>query len=140
MFVDFLTLTPLDCYRLHHPARSQGFIHPTPQIRRNEPGPGDDPESPLPSLRMDSLTPSQSEVATIFHLPLAVAVTPARLRVHHLRGGEPYWAVEVSDLIKGAQQTELRRASGGGSEERVEVWGLTGWYLFLFMKALKLYE
>lgn len=89
---------------------------------------------------MDSLTPSQSEVAAIFHLPLAAAATPARLQVHHFRGKEPYWAVEVSDLIKGAPQTELDRASGDGSEERVEVWGLTGWYLFLFMKALKLYD
>jgi hypothetical protein len=89
---------------------------------------------------MDSLTPSQSEVAAIFHLPLAAAATPARLRVHQFRGGEPYWAVEVSDLIKGAPRTELGRASGDRSKERVEVWGLTGWYLFLLMKALKLYE
>jgi len=89
---------------------------------------------------MDWLTPSQSEVATIFHLSLAAAATPARLQVHHFRGKEPYWAVEVSDLIKGTPQTEWGRASGDGSEERVEVWGLTGWYLFLFMKALKLYD
>jgi hypothetical protein len=89
---------------------------------------------------MDSFTLSQSEVATIFHLPLAAAATPARLQVHHFRGKEPYWAVEVTDLIKGAPQTELGRAGGDSSEERVEVWGLTGWYLFLFMKALKLYD
>jgi nudix motif 8 len=89
---------------------------------------------------MNSLTPSQLEVAAIFHLPLAAAATPARLQVHHFRGGQPYWAVEVADLIEGALRTELSHAGGDGSKERLEVWGLTGWYLFVLMKALKLYE
>jgi hypothetical protein len=89
---------------------------------------------------MNSLTLSQLEVAAIFHLPLATAATPARLRVHHFRGGRPYWAVEVSDLIKGPPSTELSHASGDGPKQTLEVWGLTGWYLFLLMKALKLYE
>jgi hypothetical protein len=89
---------------------------------------------------MDSLTLSQLEVAVAFHLPLAVAATPARLQVHHFRGGQPYWAVEVSDLIKGDPQIQSSHARGDGPKERVEVWGLTGWYLFLFMKALKIYE
>jgi hypothetical protein len=89
---------------------------------------------------MDSLTLSQLEVAAAFHLPLAVAATPARLQEHHFRGGRPYWAVEVSDLIMGVPQIQSNRASGDGPKERVEVWGLTGWYLFLFMKALKIYE
>ena len=89
---------------------------------------------------MNSLTPSQSEVAAIFHLPLTTAATPARLRVQHFRGGRPYWAVEVSDLIKGPPRTELSRTNGDGPKERLEVWGLTGWYLFMLMKALKLYE
>ena len=116
----------------------QGFVHASPQVRRCEAG--DDPESPLPSLPMNSLTLSQLEVAAIFHLPLATAATPARLRVHHFRGGRPYWAVEVSDLIKGPPSTELSHASGDGPKQTLEVWGLTGWYLFLLMKALKLYE
>jgi len=90
---------------------------------------------------MDSLAVSQAEVAAAFHLPLAVAAAPARLQVYHFRGGRPYWAVEVSDLIKDASQTELSRASGGEPKEKVvEVWGLTGWYLFQFMKALRIYE
>jgi hypothetical protein len=89
---------------------------------------------------MDSLTLSQSEVAATFHLPLADAADPARLQMHHFIGGQPYWAVEVSDLIQGALRTELSRGSGNGTQERMEVWGITGWYLFHLMKALKLYE
>ena len=88
---------------------------------------------------MNSLALSPLEVAAIFYLPLAAAATPARLQVHHFRGGQPYWAVEVSDLIKGAPKTELNRANGVGPD-KLEVWGITGWYLFLLMKALKLYE
>ncbi|KAH9995593.1 NUDIX hydrolase domain-like protein [Russula vinacea] len=99
-----------------------GFIHDTPRRRYEASG---DLETPLSSLRMNSLTLSQSEVAVAFHLPLAVAATPARLKLDHFRGGQAYWAVE---------------ASGDGPEERVEVWGLTGWYLSLFMRALKIYE
>jgi hypothetical protein len=90
---------------------------------------------------MDALTLSQLEVAAIFHLPLAAAATPARLHVHQFRDGPPYWAVEVSDFIKGVPQTdELSHGNGEGPKEKVEVWGLTGWYLFQFMKALKVYE
>lgn len=89
---------------------------------------------------MNSLTLSQSEVAVAFHLPLAVAATPARLKLDHFRGQQAYWAVEVSDLIKGAPQIQSSQASGDEPKERVEVWGLTGWYLSLFMGALKIYE
>ena len=115
----------------------QGFVHATAQ-RRNETG--GDLEAPLLSLRMDSLTPSQSEVAAAFHLPLALAATPTRLQVHHFRGEQPYWAVEVSDLIKSAIQIQSSHPNGDGAKEKVEVWGLTGWYLYQFMKALKIYE
>jgi len=111
-----------------------GFIHTTRGYEA-----GDDLEAPLPSLRMDSLALSQVEVAAAFHLPLAIATAPARLKMHHFRGGRPYWAVEVSDLIKDVPQ--LSRASGDGPKAKVvEVWGLTGWYLFQLMKALKIYE
>lgn len=101
---------------------------------------GRDLEAPLPSLRMDSLTPSQLEVAAAFHLPLTLAASPTRLHVHHFRDGQPYWAVEVSDLIKSAIQIQSSHSNGDGPKEKVEVWGLTGWYLFQFMKALKIYE
>jgi hypothetical protein len=89
---------------------------------------------------MDSLTPSQLEVAATFHLPLALAATPTRLQVHCFRGAQPYWVVEVSDLIKSAIQIPSSHPDGVGPKEKVEVWGLTGWYLFQFMKALKIYE
>lgn len=101
---------------------------------------GRDLEAPLPSLRMDSLTPSQLEVAAAFHLPLALAASPTRLHVHHFRDGQPYWAVEVSDLIKSAIQIQSSHPNGDEPKEKVEVWGLTGWYLFQFMKVLKIYE
>ncbi|KAI0295960.1 NUDIX hydrolase domain-like protein [Russula brevipes] len=79
---------------------------------------------PLPSLRMDSLAPSPLEVAAAFHMPLVTAATPARLQVNRFRGVFP----------------ELSRASGDEGKDSKKIWGLTGWYLFLFMKALKIYE
>ncbi|KAH9072123.1 NUDIX hydrolase domain-like protein [Lactarius deliciosus] len=115
-----------------------GFIHATPQSRLREAN--DDPEAPLPSLQMESLVLSQAEVATAFHLPLAAAVSPARLRPHQFRGGEPYWAIDVSDLVQSVSQTELSRLDGDEPGEGLHVWGLTGWYLFVFMKALKIYQ
>jgi hypothetical protein len=89
---------------------------------------------------MDSLVLSRLEVAAAFHLPLAAAAAPARLQVDYFRGGDPYYTIEVSDLIQGAPQTELSRTRGHGPAERVEVWGLTGFYLFLLMKTLGIYE
>lgn len=83
---------------------------------------------------------SQVEVATAFHLPFAAAVSPVRLRLDYFRGEEPYWAIDVSDLVKGAPQTKLSRLDGDEQGECLEVWGITGWYLFLLMKALKIYQ
>ncbi|KAF8497869.1 hypothetical protein F5888DRAFT_1923250 [Russula emetica] len=85
------------------------FVHTTAQRRYET---GGDLDAPLPSLRMDSLTPSQIEVAAAFHLPLALAATPTRLQVHHFRGGQPYWAFEVSDLIKSAIQIQSSHPNG----------------------------
>ncbi len=84
---------------------------------------------------MESFTPSQLEVAAAFHPPLGLAASPTRLQVHHLRGGQLYWALEVSDLIRSTIEIQSSRPSGNKPKERVEVWGLTGWYLFL-----KIYE
>jgi len=89
---------------------------------------------------MNSLAPSPLEVAAAFHMPLVTAATPARLQVNRFRGGQPYWEVDVSDLIRGVPQTELSRASGDEGKDSKKIWGLTGWYLFVFMKALKIYE
>ncbi|KAI0320886.1 NUDIX hydrolase domain-like protein [Amylostereum chailletii] len=104
-----------------------------------------DPESPLPSLSMDSLTLSPQEVAHAFHLPFSVMVAPARLRTHLFRGKTPYWAVDVSDRVPGhtiawANDPEQRDEIGGGRAGRLEVWGLTGWYLSLFMKLFDVYR
>jgi len=114
-----------------------GFVHATVQGRNETSG---DLEAPLPSLRMDSLTLSQLEVAVAFHLPLTLAANPTRLQAHQFRDGQPYWAVEVSDLIKSAIQIQSSHSNGDRPKEKVEVWGLTGWYLFQFMKALRIYE
>ncbi|KAI0255849.1 NUDIX hydrolase domain-like protein [Lactifluus subvellereus] len=115
-----------------------GFIHATPRSTRRDPE--GDLEAPLLSLSMDSLVLSPLEVAAAFQLPLAAAVAPARLQVDYFRGGRPYYAIEVSDLIQGAPQSELSRTGGHGRAKKVEVWGLTGLYLFLLMKALRIYE
>ena len=89
---------------------------------------------------MESLVLSQTEVATAFHLPFAAAVSPARLQLHYFRGEEPYWAIDVSDLVQTVPQTEWSRLDGDKQDVCLHVWGLTGWYLFSFMKALKIYQ
>ena len=87
---------------------------------------------------MESLVLSQAEVANAFHLPLAAAVSPPRLRLDYFRGEVPYWAVDVSDLL--APPTDMSALDGEEQGECLHVWGLTGWYLFSFMKALKIYQ
>ncbi len=89
---------------------------------------------------MESLKLSQAEVATAFHLPLTAAASPARIRMDYFRGRDPYWAIDVSDLVQSGPRTELSRLYADEQGESLEVWGLTGWYLFLFMKALKIYQ
>jgi hypothetical protein len=85
-------------------------------------------------------------VASIFHLPLASLSSPTRLRPYKFRGGVPYWAVDVSDLVgKGEGQVEWAKFTGqdevgGGQDGRLEVWGLTGWYLTTLMKVLEVYQ
>ena len=89
---------------------------------------------------MESLILSQAEVATAFHLPLAAAVSPARLRLDYFRGEVPYWAIDVSDLLQIARPTDMSALDGEEQGECLHVWGLTGWYLFSFMKVLKIYR
>jgi hypothetical protein len=110
----------------------------------------DDPDdtAPLPSLPLASLTLSPHEVAHAFHLPLSGAADPARLRAHPLRRGldmAPYWAVGVSDLVPGGTGAWNAAAGqpdevGGGRDGALEVWGLTGWYLNVLMRALGVYR
>jgi hypothetical protein len=99
-------------------------------------------DTPLPSISLASLTISQPEVATIFHLPLTAFVAHGRLKTHHFRGGRPHWAIDVSDLVPPGGPRELNDTRGQSDNNggRLKVWGLTGWYLSLLMKMLKVYQ
>jgi hypothetical protein len=97
----------------------------------------------LPSLSLSSLTISQSEVATVFHLPLSAFTAPARLRPDMFRATRPYWAVDVSDIVEGFERVNDPLGQpevGGGREGRLEVFGLTGWYMSLLMRILRVYQ
>jgi len=119
-----------------------GFIHPSAGWLSV----GSNPDTPLPSISLSSLTISQPEVASIFHLPLAALSSPTRLRLSKFRGGVPYWAVDVSDLVgTGGGQAESAKSIGkdevgDGKGGRLEVWGLTGWYLTMLMKVLEVHQ
>ncbi|KAF9813972.1 hypothetical protein IEO21_05343 [Rhodonia placenta] len=109
---------------------------------------------PLPSLSLADLKLNPQEVAHAFHLPLTALVSPPRLHSYLFRGGLPYYAVSVADIVAGpgavhsdsdapvhwvndiAQRDEI----GGGREGRLEVWGLTGWYLCEIMRILGVYR
>ncbi|EJU03626.1 hypothetical protein DACRYDRAFT_21151 [Dacryopinax primogenitus] len=117
-----------------------GFIYPTlerPELRPNE---------ALPSIALSSLRPNPPEVSHIFHLTFREMFDPHRLRVHDFRGYTPYWAIDVSDKVEGlglhwktlAGQDELG-GSGRPGGKGLEIWGLTGWYLNVFLKRLGLY-
>ncbi|KAF8636424.1 hypothetical protein AX17_003606 [Amanita inopinata Kibby_2008] len=121
------------------------------------------PDEPFLSLDIDNLreSTSKTEVATAFHLPLAALVEPTRRRQRTFRYERPYWAIAVTDLVpqdddnadcSSAAAEQLsntghidgrqRGVKEGSSMERedIEVWGLTGWYLSLLMKVLRIYE
>lgn len=93
----------------------------------------------------------------MFHVPLTELTAPARLRSYLFRGERPYWAVDVTDLVRSAEvlsgasgstsvSTEavhgelLPDEVGSGEEGRVEIWGLTGWYLSLLLRRLQTYQ
>ena len=100
-------------------------------------------DEPLPSLEMSTLVPSAPEVAHVFHMPFTELANSSRLRMHQFRGGSPYWAVDVTDRIGGsvkwAGETPVDEV-GGGRGGKLEIWGLTGWYLNLFMRALEIFR
>lgn len=89
---------------------------------------------------------SKDEVGTAFHLPLSSLISPARLKPSKFRGGKPYWSIDVTDIIQKYVDIELDPNPGSVDEVgsgvcgKVEVWGLTGWYLSLLMKRLRVYE
>jgi hypothetical protein len=102
---------------------------------------------PLPSVDLSAIQQraSKDEVAAIFHLPLAELANPSRNRAYLFRNQRPYWAVDVSDLVSGddglpfiseSVEKPLEDEVGAGREGRLEVWGLTGWYLSLLSTKL----
>ncbi|KAJ7050512.1 hypothetical protein C8F01DRAFT_1178615 [Mycena amicta] len=116
-----------------------GFVHATgEQTSGNE-------DDPLPSIDLSTIQKSSSkhEVDFVFHLPLAELVNPARLRPYLFRNERPYSAIDVSDLVplsSGLRSISVEKPQadevGAGREGRVEVWGLTGWYLTLLSSTL----
>ena len=107
---------------------------------------------------MSSLHASAPEVAHVFHLPFSQLAQRARLRAHLFRGERPYWAVDVTDIVsssavkdgdssKGGEKKRMEWSGetdidevGGGRGGKLEVWGLTGWYLNLLMRALRMFD
>ncbi|EPT04895.1 hypothetical protein FOMPIDRAFT_1112414 [Fomitopsis schrenkii] len=129
-----------------------GFVHSELQTKRsNGRSPNDEP---LPSLSLSTLRLSPTEVAHAFHLPMSTLISPPRLHSYLFRGARPYFAVSVADLAAGPNAVhsatesnhhwytdpQQRDEIGGGREGRLEVWGLTGWYLSELMRRLGLYS
>jgi len=111
-----------------------------------------DSEEPFPSLDINAIRnqASRSEVATAIHLPLKAFASPSRIRSSLFRASAPYWAVDVTDIVRSVitehavtsklGEEGFRDEVGAGVDGRIEVWGLTGWYLSLLMKALQVYR
>ena len=145
----------------------QGFVHAsptfTPTVNPDDVSTATNPPDTafLPSLPLSTLRVSSPEVAHAFHLPFTAMTAPSRLRAHLFRGGQPYWAVGVADLVRrfgvgpagtgrdaaAAETTKEAEAEAtvggadlpdevGAGRGGLEVWGLTGWYLSLLMRAL----
>lgn len=71
------------------------------------------------------------------------------MRTSLYRGQEPYYPIDVTDIVQLALKDEgvittktgeTEDEIGLGVDGRVEVWGLTGWYVTLLMKALHVYQ
>lgn len=113
-------------------------------------------DDPLPSIDLHAIKLSQSEVAAAFHLPLTALTAPSRMRSYLFRGERLYTAIDVTDLVRlgVGEQAGLTAVSneervedgkkmdvvGHAHEGRMEVWGLTGWYLSSLMRILQVYQ
>jgi hypothetical protein len=127
----------------------------------NERGSGqlESEDSPYPSLDLSKIrrVMSTSEVAVVFHVPLTELTALERLRPYLFRGERPYLAVDVTDLVRSAEVLSGATGStsvsieavhgepppdevGSGRSGRIEIWGLTGWYLSLFLRRLQVYQ
>jgi hypothetical protein len=122
----------------------KGFVHAADET-------GLLPDEPFPSLDMDTLRSqaSPAEVATAIHLPLKFFAFPTRIRTSVFRAQEPYWVINVTDLVQSVltedakvttNTSEEESETGSGIDGRIEVWGLTGWYLSMLMKVLQVYR
>jgi hypothetical protein len=48
--------------------------------------------------------------------------------------------VDVTDIVEPTRMAkDIKIELGPGGDGRIEVWGLTGWYLSLIMKILQVY-
>lgn len=105
----------------------------------------DSEDSILPSLDPLQLRLSPEEVVQTFHEPFTSLIRPSSLRPHAFRGGEPYYAIDVTQKMI-ETGVPFSPASGvdevGGSDRpgRLEIWGLTGWYTNLFLRLMGLYS
>ncbi|KAF9462932.1 NUDIX hydrolase domain-like protein [Collybia nuda] len=105
-------------------------------------------DDPLPSIDLVSLQAeiSQREVAAAFHIPLSSLAAPSNKRTCLFRDERPYTVLDVTDLIVADNGDKLSVTVASdekgdvcrGNKGRIEVWGLTGWYLSLLMKALEI--
>ncbi|KAG9018893.1 hypothetical protein FRB90_008474 [Tulasnella sp. 427] len=116
-----------------------GFVRPLSSTEPSE------PTDPVPSLTLDSLTLSTAEVVHAFHKPLTSLVDLTCIRPHAFRGSTAYYAVDVTDEARAAgidspAPTDVDEVGGSPVPGRLEIWGLTGWYLNIFMRTMGLYE
>ncbi|KAJ3540042.1 hypothetical protein NM688_g6283 [Phlebia brevispora] len=135
-----------------------GFIHPRGAKDNGQVSSSStdaEMEEALPSLSLSDLTLSPKEVAHAFHLPLSAVLSVPRLHHYLFRGQRPYFSIDVSDIVTSnnpeevvhsdgrtawASDPQQRDEIGGGKEDRLEVWGLTGWYLNVLLRTLGVYE
>ena len=129
-------------------SRSQGYLSSDPSQPENFAQiPAETASEPLPNLDLSSLIANPAEVALLFHLTLEELVDERRLHQHHFRGRPPYWCVDVSDKVSEQYWTTPRILPTEASNaedavdrgKRLEIWGLTAYYLNLFMRTVGLW-
>src|SRR5258708_23359316 len=154
----------IDLYLVAYPC-TQGFIHPykstykatnnpqelTPNSHpMSLPSSSSGPQMQLAPLTLSSLSPNPSEVQQVIHLPLSFLLFPSRLRSHNLPARPPYWAIDVTDLIRPDLRDCLPKAPGfpddgdeagpgdSSAAPKIVVWGLTAHYMNELMQRLKM--
>ena len=101
---------------------------------------------------MATLKINTAEVAQAFYLTFEELADERRLRHHQFRGKPAYWTTNVSDKVDPVYWTSPLYLPGEQPHEqagefavadkrqaKLEIWGLTGWYLNLFMRVVKLW-